>query len=61
MLIEKKTGEVSLSVVRKADVKIIKMEKTPKLQKARKNGAHLSPPRDQFNTGYIKTKKHDPL
>ena len=67
MLIEKQTAEKApesaLTVVRKKSrrqpsVKVISMTKavTPSSAKA-----DLFPPVNQFNTGYIKVKKHDPL
>jgi len=66
MLTEKKSKKASLSVVRKADVKsdvrIIMMKAHMAApHKPGKKGIHLSPPMNQFNSGYIKTKKHDPL
>jgi hypothetical protein len=62
MLIEQTSKTVPLSVVKKSGVKVIKMEPAVALADSRKKrGAHLSPPVDKFNTGYIKVKKHDPL
>jgi len=67
MLIEKqtaeKTTELALSVVRKKSrrqpkLKVIRMT-VPGILPATKPG--LQPPVTQFNTGYIKVKKHDPL
>jgi len=67
MLIEKQTAEKStelaLSVVRKKSrrqpkLKVIRMTVTgPSPEK----NSDLKPPVTQFNTGYIKVKKHDPL
>lgn len=66
MFTEKEIKKTSLSVVRqpeaKSDVRIIIMKTNMAVpDKPPKKGRHLSPPMDQFNSGYIKTKKHDPL
>ena len=66
MFTEKKIKKASLSVVRqpdaKSDVRIIMMKTNMTVPgNPPKKSRHLSPPMDQFNSGYIKIKKHDPL
>jgi hypothetical protein len=60
---EKKNKKPALSVVvRKQGFKIIKMKpELPDREHSKKKNGHLSPPSDQFNSGYIKAKKNDPL
>jgi hypothetical protein len=63
MVSEKKGKNSSLSVVvRKTGLTIIKMKpELPAGGFSKKKNGHLSPPSNQFNSGYIKAKKHDPL
>jgi len=62
MLIEKEIPNIPLSVVRKPRVKIIKMKQGgTKPVSSKKDNSSLFPPRDQFNTGYIKGRDNDPL
>jgi hypothetical protein len=62
MLTEKESKNNTLSVAKETRVKIIRMKpavKTP--HNLKKESSDLFPPRDQFNTRYIKARDRDPL
>jgi hypothetical protein len=62
MLTEKEIKKMALSAVKKTNAKIIKLKKLAKVpETTKKEGKRLFPPLDKFNTGYIKTRKNDPL
>jgi len=62
MLTEKEKNNLPLSAVQKTKARIIRLTTTDlTLKPADEKKDDLLPPLNQFNTGYIKAKEHDPL
>lgn len=61
-MLAKKENNTVLSIVKKPALKVIRMKPADKKKapQPRRNAEKL-PPRNQFNTGYIKARDNDPL